>query len=71
MNNTELKPCPFCGGKLEFIFLINIFKCRQCSARIEFPICKTDEERIKKVNTASLWSGLWSSWKKEMNCIKE
>lgn len=35
----ELKPCPFCGGKVRRVigFMgLNFFKCRQCGAVISF-----------------------------------
>ena len=36
---TELKPCPFCGGKVKRVIGImglNFFKCPKCGAVINF-----------------------------------
>ncbi len=37
----ELKPCPFCGGKVEMwehnFGVVTVFQCEQCKARIVFP----------------------------------
>ena len=30
MKETELKPCPFCGGKADFITDTATIKCKQC-----------------------------------------
>ena len=39
--NEELKPCPFCGGKVEMwernFGVVTVFQCEQCKARIVFP----------------------------------
>jgi Lar family restriction alleviation protein len=45
MKETELKPCPFCGGKAEThyqpLFSINgvCIKCTECNARSRFFPC--------------------------------
>ena len=36
---TELKPCPFCGGKVKRVIGImglNFFKCQKCGAVVSF-----------------------------------
>lgn len=34
MNNAELKPCPFCGGRAQYRYFMpyNVVKCRKCGA---------------------------------------
>lgn len=46
MRNTELKPCPFCGGEAEFIqkgILRNIrlgfVKCNECGIKLNQENC--------------------------------
>lgn len=50
MSAMALKPCPFCGGKLEYVYLLNIFRCSGCGAHIGFPARYTDEETYAHIN---------------------
>lgn len=49
MNDSELKPCPFCGGKVKFINscldhsdMIGIH-CKKCKTEVQFYDRKTDK----------------------------
>lgn len=59
--NKELKPCPFCGGKVQIMNLmtpVTMIYClnfKECGAVVSFdnPICnnsRTDEPKIKAWN---------------------
>ena len=38
----ELKPCPFCGGKAEYMYDINLIpsgiRCPQCKTYVSYPL---------------------------------
>lgn len=51
-NDTELKPCPFCGGKAYYHYTdagndrrYDRVHCKDCDARIGHPYCNKDQAR--------------------------
>lgn len=59
MSNVELKPCPFCGGKVELMNLtlpVKMFYClnyTSCGAVVSFnnPICDHEAGDRHKIRT--------------------
>ena len=51
MSETKLKPCPFCGGELEYSFLLGASKCKGCGVMIGFPKLTRHEDKIIATNT--------------------
>ena len=73
MSDVKLLPCPFCGGEIkldEDDFYM--FCCDTCGAGITFAheLEKIAQKRkaLKVGTPASLWNGLWSSWKIYQKC---
>ena len=55
MTETELKPCPFCGGEAEIIddAIGTISRCRRCGAEIEVNNVRTRRCDLKKQENGS------------------
>lgn len=51
MNEIGLKSCPFCGGELEYSFLLGASKCKGCGVMIGFPKLTRHEDKIIATNT--------------------
>lgn len=52
MNNTELKPCPFCGGKVELVNYVERFVPAHSAAYIRCTKCNTRTKiKIETLNT--------------------
>jgi hypothetical protein len=46
---NDLKPCPFCGGKILFLYTLSAgIRCEGCGAKITD--CEDCEDAIKKWN---------------------
>jgi len=48
---SELKCCPFCGGELEYSFLLGASECKGCGVMIGFPKLTRHEDKIIATNT--------------------
>ena len=54
---SELKPCPFCGGKAKYIYQIpyNVVKCTKCKV-FGKTIVDSYEQRDGKVEAIKAWN---------------
>ena len=55
-ENTELLPCPFCGGNVRRVIGImglNFFKCRKCGAVVSFD---NDYYNLHKNEAIKAWN---------------
>ena len=42
----ELKPCPFCGGNVDYISIyptLGAIECTKCRIQVLLPFCETEE----------------------------
>ena len=51
MSELKLLNCPFCGGKLEYSFLLGVSECKGCGVMIGFPKLTRHEDKIIATNT--------------------
>lgn len=50
-DDIKLLPCPFCGGELEYSFLLGVSECKCCGVMIGFPKLTRHEDKIVAINT--------------------
>lgn len=50
-SDIKLLPCPFCGGELEYSFLLGVSECKCCGVMIGFPKLTRHEDKIVAINT--------------------
>lgn len=51
MSELKLLNCPFCGGELEYSFLLGTSECKGCGVMIGFPKLTRHEDKIIATNT--------------------
>lgn len=51
MSELKLLNCPFCGGELEYSFLLGASDCKGCGVMIGFPKLTRHEDKIIATNT--------------------
>lgn len=59
MSNTELKPCPFCGGKAKTAYAINDYNrwgvyCKECGCTVDVEDWKGVEDTEE--NAIAAWN---------------
>ena len=57
MKETELKPCPFCGGKAKYVYAMpyNAVKCKKCGAWGN-TIIDSYEQQDGKAEAIKVWN---------------
>ena len=55
---SELKCCPFCGGELEYSFLLGTSECKGCGVMIGFPKLTRHEDKIIATNKRNPMSNI-------------
>lgn len=68
---SELKCCPFCGGELEYSFLLGASECKGCGAMIGFPKLTRHEDKIIATNTRKPMSNIVEKLEEKTEFLKD
>lgn len=71
MSELKLLNCPFCGGELEYSFLLGASECKGCGVMIGFPKLTRHEDKIIATNTRKPMANIVGKLEEKTEFLKD